>query len=106
MTLTLESAMELSERKWQAIVDNDGDTRAAVKQIYELHDMENQCAMCQLMFQIRKSGTHICVKCIYSAVCSGEEYPAFLQSTCVATAQDVLDKIKEINEVERLNEKS
>jgi hypothetical protein len=94
MELTLEQAKELSEKKWQAIVDHDGEDSHIEQWVPEIDGMQNECAMCQYQLIEQKRG---CEKCLYSEVCNGVAYEVWVMAANTNTSQKVLDKIKEIN---------
>jgi len=91
--LTLEQAKELSEKKWQAVVEHDGDDCHIEIWVPEVDGMQNECAMCQYQLIERKNG---CEKCLYNEVCNGT-YSTWVSNANSKTAQLVLDHIKEIN---------
>ena len=94
MELTLELAKELAEKKWQAIVDNEGNDSNIEELVPELVGMKSECAMCE--FVIAQSGLG-CPTCIYFITACSTSYSNWVSNACSVTAQGVLDKIKKSN---------
>lgn len=90
MELTLEKAKELSEKKWQVIVDNNGVDRNILEFMPELVNMNNKCAMCQ--FVITQNGLS-CPNCIYFFTACDSPYRGWIRNRCKDTAKVVLDSI-------------
>lgn len=105
MELTLEKAKELSERKWQIIVNNEGYIKDAITEegdcidgiinfIPELKGMRNECAMCEYIIE---QNDNSCNTCLYTWVCN-KEYSDYINLRCTNTALNVLNAIKKCND--------
>jgi len=94
MGLTLKEAKVLSEKKWQAIVDNDGDDYKIEELVPEVSGLYNECPMCE--FVIKQNGL-FCFSCIYHNTACELSYSDWTSHKSKKTAQAVLDEIKESN---------
>ena len=94
MVLTLETAKQLSERKWEVMSNQDGNDYNIEELVPELEGMINECAMCEfIMVQSEKE----CKDCRYeSHVCWGV-YADYVNNKCASTSKRVLEAIKEEN---------
>lgn len=53
--MTPEEAKELAIKKWQYIVNNNGDDRGLINAISDLAHLLNECAYCQLYLYFDRS---------------------------------------------------
>lgn len=96
MNLTIETAKELSERKWQIIVDSNANLSKLKELLPEVTEMLNDCAMCE--YHLHELGKR-CNSCIYASVCSEDLYEAWVTYRSKSAAADILREIKRINEI-------
>lgn len=109
MKLTKEQAKELSKRKWEWIVENDGfdDDYNIYFEIPELLDLANNCGLCELYYFSFEE--YSCKNCPISP--KREDYDDIANTGCfqkihpyyiwinnqnIENAQAVLDLIKNI----------
>jgi hypothetical protein len=98
MKLTNEKAIELSIKKWEFIVDNDGSSALLIFDIPELQDFSAHCGLCEFN---DRSGDGFCVECPIGGEnmsCGYREHAWYKWEECRTkeNAQKVLDLIKSI----------
>ena len=91
--MTLQEAQELSERKWQCIIDHDGSDCDIDTLIPELQNMEHECAMCEFILNQENLK---CELCSYWYIC-GNPYSNYISDPNTHTARGILNAIKNAN---------
>ena len=91
--LTLKQAKELSQKKWEYVVDNNGSEYKLSTKIPEIKTFPNKCAMCQYCLIVNNI---TCSKCIYHGIC-WDLYSNWLFNKTKERAEDILNAIKKRN---------
>jgi hypothetical protein len=107
--LTLEEAKALSIKKWEFIVDHNGDEDEDLmfKDFPELQNLKNDCALCELFYDTKDVGLYCCAGCpirpniddyddTQNTGCYQKIHPYYIWSSISTqeNAQKVLDLIK------------
>ena len=97
MELTLEKAKELSAKKWELLVENDGNEKKVLETLPDLSNFRNKCAMCEFVYT---QDNPSCDSCLYTGICL-DVYGDFLNIPCSYTAREVYNKIIYRNQNEK-----
>jgi hypothetical protein len=102
--MTKEEAKELCIKKWEYIVENDGDDSRLIMDMPELNNLVNQCAYCELYIGDRVNERLFCKECPlninenqrFYCGCNTDGHPfmKWNNEPNKETAQAVLDLIK------------
>ena len=97
MKLSRKQAFELSIKKWECIVENDGDERIVLKKYPRFKDYKGDCPLCELYSDNACKECPIKPKRITSRFgCSNKTHPwsIWFDNSNSKNAQKVLDLIK------------
>lgn len=93
--ITLDEAKDLSEKKWQYIVDNNGSSESLFRSLPEFVRYRNYCSMCEYSVQ-ENNGDVMCDSCLYTNICD-DLYGKWVSNRTKETALVVLEAIKARN---------
>ena len=94
--MTLEQAKELSAKKWELLVKHDGNEHQVIKELPELINLRNRCAMCEHVWEEQELK---CYNCLYGSLCISDTYGNFLDRACSETSQEMYNAILKRNKL-------